>query len=144
VLHTELGAAEPLPIRGSPFTITATNPWVRHRTSGAAPARRKGASLTVVGGEMVLYGGNAAPPSVCVPIGASGEWRWSELAAHGPSPPDRTQHGATAWGGAMVVFGGAALGNALGEEELSDVWVLRKQGAGWTWSAPARHTPYVR
>jgi hypothetical protein len=53
VLHTELGAAEQVPIRGSPFTITATDPWVRHRISGAAPGRRKGTSLVAVGGELV-------------------------------------------------------------------------------------------
>jgi len=53
VLHTELGAAEPLPIRGSPFTITATDPWVRHRTTGATPVQRGGGSLVAVGGELV-------------------------------------------------------------------------------------------
>ena len=41
----------------------------------------------------------------------------------------------------MVVVGGAALD---GSGELADVWVLRKQGAGWAWSAPARQTPYSR
>jgi hypothetical protein len=53
VLHTELGAAEPVPIRGSPFSVTASDPWVRHRTSGAAPGKRKGASLVSIGGELV-------------------------------------------------------------------------------------------
>jgi len=91
----------------------------------------------------VLYGGDKSAASVCVPVGASGEWRWSQVAAHGPAPPERAQHGTAAWGGAMVVFGGVALTDPAGGE-LADLWVLRKQGSSWVWSAPARHTPYVR
>lgn len=56
VLHTELGAPEPLPIRGSPFTITASNAWVPLRTGGAVPAKRKGATLAAVGKELVSEG----------------------------------------------------------------------------------------
>ncbi|KAI8464229.1 MAG: flagellar alpha dynein [Monoraphidium minutum] len=142
VLHTELGAAEPVPIRGSPFTITTSDPWVRHRTGGAAPARRKGASLVAVGGELVLYGGDASGASVCVPAGATGEWRWSQIAAAGAAPPDRAAHSAAVWASGMVVFGGAALEPSGGE--LADVWWLRRQGGGWVWGVPGRHTPYVR
>lgn len=53
VLHTELGAAEPLPIRGSPFSVAVRDPWVRRRAAGAAPARRKGATLVAVGNDLV-------------------------------------------------------------------------------------------
>jgi hypothetical protein len=90
----------------------------------------------------VLYGGDKSGANVCVPFGASGEWRWAQVAAAGPAPPDRGMHGAAVWGGAMVVFGGAAMD--AGGAELSDVWWLRKQGSSWAWGAPGRHTPYVR
>lgn len=53
MLHTELGTSEPIPIRGSPFTVTVTDPWVRHRVSGVAPSKRKGATLVAVAGELV-------------------------------------------------------------------------------------------
>lgn len=143
VLHTELGAAEPLPIRGSPFTVKAGDAWARRRVGGAAPPRRKGASLVPVGGELVLFGGDAPGAAVCAPAGAPGEWRWAPLAAAGAPPTDRAGHAAAQWGpGAMVVVGGAALGGDGGE--LADVHVLRKAGGGWAWSAPARHSPYAR
>jgi hypothetical protein len=81
---------------------------------------------------------------VCAPAGTGGEWRWSQVAPAGcVAPSDRILHGATAWGGdTMVLFGGAALEPGCGE--LSDVWLLRKERGDWAWSAPARHTPYVR
>lgn len=92
----------------------------------------------------VLYGGDNSGANICVPGAAPGEWRWDPLPVvpGTPAPPDRSQHAALPWGGSsLVVAGGAALD---GSGELSDVWVLRKQGPSWAWAAPARHTPYVR
>lgn len=62
VLHTELGAPEPLPVRGSPFSITANNPWVQLRAGGAVPTKRKGATLVAVGKELVRVKGRCLKP----------------------------------------------------------------------------------
>jgi hypothetical protein len=195
VLHTELGTAELVPIRGSPFTVAVSDQWVRHRAGGAAPGKRKGATLLAVGGELVsadglwdppselwargqragvccwvvhagvlgslssflafrrpslrletrtqvLYGGDKSGATVCSPAGAGGEWRWSPVAAAGGAPPDRALHGAAVSGGTMAVFGGSPMD--AGGAELADVWLLRKQGSGWSWQSPQQGAPYVR
>lgn len=39
--YNELGTADYVPIRGSPFSVTCTDPWVKHRVMGTVPAKRK-------------------------------------------------------------------------------------------------------
>jgi hypothetical protein len=81
---------------------------------------------------------------VAVPVGASGEWRWSGVGGRGPAPPDRTAHATAVWGDAMVVFGGTALSEGNSGTQLADLWLLRKHGSGFGWSSPARHTSFIR
>jgi hypothetical protein len=65
----ELGTGQAAPVRGSPFTVNASDPWVRKAVAGDAPlAKRKGASLAALGADLLLYGGV---------MGAGREWQAS-------------------------------------------------------------------
>ena len=140
VSFNELGTSDFVPIRGSPFSMTCQDPWTKHRVMGAAPARRKGVSFHSIGSEMVLYGGDKSGVSVLNTEG--GEWRWGAANVAGKAPPDRTLHSTVVLGdGEMVVFGGVGLAD---QNDLNDVYYLKKQGDGWAWSTPAENKPYVR
>jgi dynein heavy chain len=141
VLYAELGGSELVPIRGSPFTVRCEDAWVKHRVAGAAPARRKGATLTAVGEELVMYGGDSSGVAVCVT--GAGEWKWSIPAIQGSVvPPDRSQHSAVLVKDQLVVFGGSSLTNGA---ELADMFWLKKQPNGsWAWGCPESHMPYIR
>lgn len=41
VSHADLGGTEQIPVRGSPFKVTAFDPWTKHRMMGAVPAVAK-------------------------------------------------------------------------------------------------------
>lgn len=41
ITHADLGVADPVPIRGSPFKVEATDAWTKHRVLGSIPAKRK-------------------------------------------------------------------------------------------------------
>ncbi len=41
VAYNELGTSDTVPIRGSPFTVEHSDPWVKHRVVGTLPNRRK-------------------------------------------------------------------------------------------------------
>jgi dynein heavy chain len=140
VAHNELGTPDFVPIRGSPFAVTCTDPWTKHRVVGATPARRKGATVATVGSELVLYGGDRSGVSVLNTDGA--EWRWSPAAAAGKAPADRTGHSLVQLpDGELVVFGGV---NLADQNDLNDVHFLRKHGEGWAWSSPTESQPYAR
>ena len=73
VCYNELGTSECAHIRGSPFSVTCSDPWARHRLMGTAPARRKGLTMTPLGKELVLYGGDQSGLQVCHTEGT--DWR---------------------------------------------------------------------
>lgn len=41
ISHADLGGTDEIPVRGSPFKVTAADPWTKHRLLGAAPAVAK-------------------------------------------------------------------------------------------------------
>eukprot|EP00955_Chlamydomonas_euryale_P009187 98566-Chlamydomonas_euryale.AAC.1 len=132
---------EDVPIRGSPFTVSAIDALTKHRVMGAAPSKRKGATLTAVGSELVLYGGDRNGVSVLQTDGG-GDWRWSAVTPDGDAPPDRTMHSATLMAGSeIVVFGGVGLQD---QTELNDCYYLKRTADGWAWSHPAPGEPYMR
>lgn len=73
VTYNELGTAELVPIRGSPFTIDCADPWVNHRVMGTFPPRRKGATLAALGSELVVYGGDKSGKCLVQPAGSQ-QW----------------------------------------------------------------------
>ena len=139
VKYHELGTNESTPIRGSPFSITCTDPWTKHRITGSTPAKRKGCTLNAVGNELVLYGGDKSGVSLCNTEGV--EWKWTPATVGGEAPPDRTLHTATILADDIVIFGGVNLND---QNDLADVYYLRKVGDGWVWSHPKESTPYIR
>lgn len=136
----ELATGENVPIRGSPFTVEAEDPWTKHRVVGAAPARRKGLTMVPMGDELVVYGGDKSGVSVCSTEGS--DWRWSTVAPAGDAPADRRDHSCTVLGHEeLVIFGGV---NLADQNELSDMYYLKKVGDSWSWSHPAESRPYIR
>ena len=49
-LGAEGGLAD---IRGSPFTVECSDPWQQQPLAGAAPAKRAGATLSSLGGDLL-------------------------------------------------------------------------------------------
>lgn len=140
VSANDLGTDGFTSIRGSPFPVVLSDPWVKHRLVGATPTKRKGAVLLSLGTDLVLYGGDKSGLSVCATDGA--EWKWSAPAVEGEAPPDRTAHSATLVGDELVVFGGIKLAD---QSELNDMYHLRKgSGGGWEWVGPKLSVPYAR
>ena len=131
-------------IRGSPFTVECSDPWEQRRLVGAAPARRPGATLTSLGTDLVVFGGDKSLAAVChaPPAGdAAGEpWQWHPT-AEGGRPPARKGHAAAAApdGAHLLVCGGVALEGEAGAE-LADVATLASHGTSfagtsWAWVA---------
>eukprot|EP00879_Flechtneria_rotunda_P017284 GHRR01018106.1.p1 GENE.GHRR01018106.1~~GHRR01018106.1.p1 ORF type:complete len:1124 (+),score=375.49 GHRR01018106.1:243-3374(+) len=139
ISHADLGGNESVPLRGSPFKVHATDPWTQHRVLGSIPGRRKGATLSELDGELVLYGGDTCGLVVCST--SPGEWRWSSVTPSGPAPGDRIQHSVIIVQNQLVLFGGASLSDGT---ELADMFWLKKTQGGWAWGCPKSHTPYVR
>lgn len=139
--YCELGSSELVPIRGSPFTVDCVDPWTKHRVTGATPAKRKGLTISAVGNELVVYGGDKSGISVCSTEGA--DWKWSTAQAGGSVPADRTNHSATVLpSGEVVVFGGSGL---MDNQDMNDMYYLRKADDGsWVWSTPSESRPYER
>jgi dynein heavy chain, axonemal len=68
-------------IRGSPWTMNATNPWSNPKLSGVPPRYRLGVSSAPMAKRMVVYGGN----SDSVDVLDTESWKWSaEKAGGGP------------------------------------------------------------
>lgn len=140
VTYNELGTTDIVPIRGSPFSVICSDPWTKHRVMGSIPARRKGLSLVTMGNELVVYGGDKSGVSVCSTEGA--DWRWVNVTPQGEAPPDRTLHSCVITNdSAMVIFGGI---NLADQNDLNDMYMLRKEGDTWIWSHPMESRPYMR
>jgi dynein heavy chain len=41
VSHADLGGTDAIPVWGSPFKVTAADPWTKHRLLGSTPAAAK-------------------------------------------------------------------------------------------------------
>lgn len=139
VTFAELATNEHVAIRGSPFVVDCHDPMTKHRVMGATPGKRKGLTLSAVGNELVLYGGDKSGVSVCSTEGL--DWRWTSVTVAGEAPPDRQQHSATVINDDVVIFGGINLATG---NELNDLYYLRKTAEGWSWSLPAESKPYIR
>jgi len=108
---------------------------------GIAPARRAGATLTSVGNDLVLYGGDKSLAIVChAPPAESGHgWQWFPTPEE-ERPPARKGHAAAALPGCqqVLVYSGVGLEGDL--TELADVRILASQGTSfagtsWIWQA---------
>ncbi len=136
------------PIRGSPFAIEATDPWVQQALAGAAPARRAAATLTSLGSQLVLFGSDKSLAAVChAPAAEAGEqqaWEWHQT-GEAERPTARKGHAAAQVAAScLVVCGGTSL---EGEPaDLADVRLLHGSGTNWAWESAAalQAQPYQR
>lgn len=131
-------------IRGSPFSVECSDPWAQRPLVGAAPARRPGATLSSLGSDLILFGGDKSLAAVCHASADEGEggqaWQWFPI-GEAERPPARKAHAAAAapGGSRLLVSGGLAL---EGEpSELMDVRALVSHGTSfagtsWGWQAP--------
>lgn len=148
VYHADLGASEPGQIRGSPFTIECSDPWTKHRTMGACPAKRKGMALLPMGDELVAWGGDKSGLST---VSISGnDWRWAPAAAvkEDPEaegepvvPEDRVNASISLKKGKMLMHGGASLKD---NQDIADFCILKKTEEGWVWSIVSENASYLR
>lgn len=132
-------------IRGSPFAIEATDPWAQQALAGAAPARRAGATLTSMGSQLVLYGGDKSLAAVChAPAAGAAEhlaWEWQQT-TEGERPTARKGHAAAqVAAGRLLVCGGTSLEGETAD--LSDVRLLHGNGNSWAWEAAAALQPQL-
>ena len=122
-------------IRGSPFVVESADPWQERHLGGAAPAKRAGATLSSVGSDLVLFGGDKSLAAVCHALSGDEPWQWFPT-SEGDAPLARKGHAAAAVPGSrqLVVCGGQALD---GEPcNLADVRQLASHGssfAGTSW-----------
>ena len=142
IMSQDLGSEHPSHVRGSPFIVNCKDPWTKPRVLGSMPQKRKAATMLPVGGDIVLFGGDKCAPCV---LNTSGEdWRWSTMSLpDGASePPPRTGHTAIPYGDdAMIVFAGVQLAE---QTESADVWMLKKKGSEWSWTAAPESLPFTR
>lgn len=134
-------------IRGSPFSIECSDPWLERPLVGPAPNRRPGATLSSLGSDLVLFGGDKLLAAVCHAPADAGEagqaWQWFPTGeAERPSARKGHATATPAGGSRLLVCGGVAL---EGEpSELIDVHALISHGTasagpiwGWTAQGPA-------
>ncbi|KAI3429649.1 hypothetical protein D9Q98_005734 [Chlorella vulgaris] len=117
-------------IRGSPFSVECCDPWQQRQLAGTAPAKRAGAVLAPVGGDLVLFGGDRSPAAVChhAPqregeAAVAEAWQWSAV-GDADRPAARKAHSWAVTGGGkqLVVSGGQALEGD--PSDLQDVRLL--------------------
>lgn len=140
VSHQDLGDEHCTPIRGSPYKVQCKDPWTQHRVVGAIPAKRKGATMRLVKGELVIWGGDKSDVVTCVV--ADSEWKWVAPTIIGVAPAARGFCTATVHHQAAVVyFGGLGLAD---NSEMNDVAVLLRTDAGWEWKVPQEVKGYLK
>eukprot|EP01062_Namystynia_karyoxenos_P044057 TRINITY_DN32332_c0_g1_i2.p1 TRINITY_DN32332_c0_g1~~TRINITY_DN32332_c0_g1_i2.p1 ORF type:complete len:1406 (+),score=137.82 TRINITY_DN32332_c0_g1_i2:79-4218(+) len=139
-LRNDLLTLTPQPA-AAPTSLTVE----RETTPQTVPYRRAFASLCIVRGDALLFGGTDTGPGAVmsgtqVPLAdlwvlpaassagtAATDPKWREVHADGDWPSPRLGHTATQYSGSMVVFGGMGdHGVALG-----DLWVYLHESARW-------------
>ena len=127
-------------IRGSPFVVTALDPWTKHRILGATPNKRKGVMMMSMDSELLVWGGDDSPIQMCDASGADWKWAPAPMVGDAVAVP-RRDHSATVMGNEIVLFGGQS---CLDGSLLSDMWFLKKEEDGWSWSSPSEYPSYPR
>jgi hypothetical protein len=112
--------------------------WYPPAVSGTPPTARSGHACTVVGNDVVVFGGSRGRSrQSAVHVLDSDAWHWKQVKVEGKPPSARTYHSAVAVGGDSVVYFG---GNDA-STSFDSVHVLQKtkttaKGDVWTWFHP--------
>jgi len=106
--------------------------WYHPAVSGQAPAARAGHTATLIGNNMLVFGGsNSTQCFNDLHVLQCSTFTWSTPIRSGPSPMARSGAAAVAVGDTMVIFGGASFTGEL----LNDVHLLETDFLGRTASA---------
>ena len=111
-------------------------------SGGSAPIARSSHELSLVGGKVLLFGGEH---TARVPLDAhvwaleqtaGGKWAWEKLAAHGEAPTPRIGHAQAAMDTRLYVMGGRQ-GVTMDEAPLNDLFCLDTATSSWQSITPA-------
>lgn len=108
--------------------------WYPPAVSGVTPMARSGHTCTVVGEEIVVFGGSRGRNrQSTVHVLDSDTWHWKNVKLEGKPPSARTYHSAVAVGDRVIIFGGNDA-----KKSFNSVHVLQKKKAEdtWTWFHP--------
>lgn len=107
--------------------------WYPPAVSGTPPAARSGHTCTVVGDDVVVFGGSRGRNrQSTVHVLDSDTWHWKAVKVDGKPPSARTYHSAVAVGDRVVVFGGNDA-----KKSFHSVHVLQKKSSDtWAWFHP--------
>lgn len=107
--------------------------WYPPAVTGDVPSARSGHTATVVGNDLVVFGGVKGSKWLnTVSVLDVTLWKWSSAKVTGAAPQPRSYHSAVAVNDRIVVFGG---NNA--EKAFDTVHVLEKvDDTKWKWSHP--------
>ncbi|MEW5317519.1 MAG: hypothetical protein WDW38_008807 [Sanguina aurantia] len=94
-------------------------------------AARSGATLSLVGDEIYLFGGTEPVSGVCyndLKVLDTATWTWKDIEVEGLLPPPRHSHSSGCLAGTcLLVYGGAGYSGPL-----SDVWVFNTLTRSWS------------
>ncbi|TMW67100.1 hypothetical protein Poli38472_012216 [Pythium oligandrum] len=109
--------------------------WYPPAISGVAPIARSGHTCTVVGNDIVVFGGSRGRSrQSSVHVLDSENWNWKTVKIEGKPPTARTYHSGVAVGDSIVYFGGND-----SKKSFNSVHVLKKSTTApdtWTWFHP--------
>lgn len=110
--------------------------WYPPAVSGTTPSARSGHTCTVVGDDVVVFGGSRGRNrQSTVHVLDSDTWHWKAVKIEGKPPSARTYHSAVAVRDRVVIFGGNDA-----KKSFNSVHVLQKKAGGagdtWTWFHP--------
>ncbi|KAF1328822.1 Rab9 effector protein, partial [Globisporangium splendens] len=108
--------------------------WYPPAVSGVTPMARSGHTCTVVGNDIVVFGGSRGRNrQSSVHVLDSDTWHWKTVKIDGKPPSARTYHSAVAVGDSIVYFGGNDA-----KKSFNSVHVLKKKANSdtWTWFHP--------
>lgn len=114
----------------------ASDAWSKLE-SGGGPGERFNHAGAIVGGDLLLFGGNTSPNgAVYSPQDDTWAWDlaaggWSELTTSN-NPPARVFHAAATDGELLYVYGGGDEDVLFGTGMFSDLWALDPASGEWT------------
>ncbi|RLN97232.1 hypothetical protein BBJ28_00007148 [Nothophytophthora sp. Chile5] len=109
--------------------------WYPPAIRGTAPVARSGHTCTVIGNDVVVFGGSRGRNrQSSLYILDSDEWEWKTVKVEGKPPSARTYHSAVTVGDDRIIY----FGGNDSTKSFNSVHVLQKKAgdAGWLWFHP--------